>query len=116
VLNVARYDVFKLGEAVLSVTSSGRCACWMACRPRRSGGAGALDALRDIARRSNSVRDAISAGRHAPMALREARAAGREERLMSGPFTVHRQRRGRPAQAARVATAVKAYAPPQLAH
>jgi DNA polymerase-3 subunit delta len=34
VLNVARYDVFKLGEAVWPARPSGRCACWPACRPR----------------------------------------------------------------------------------
>jgi len=82
VLNVARYDVFKLGEAVLSghveralrmldgLQAEGEAAVlvhWTLCEDIRS---------------LKRVRDAISAGRPLPMALREARVWGAKERLM----------------------------------
>lgn len=82
VLDVARYDVFKLGEAVLAgqveralrmldgLQAEGEAAVlvhWTLCEDIRS---------------LKRVRDAIGAGRPLPMALREARVWGAKERLM----------------------------------
>jgi DNA polymerase-3 subunit delta len=81
VLNVARYDVFKLSEAVLA---------GQAARVQRmldglqaEGEAEVLVhyALSEDIRALKRVKDAISAGRPLPMALREQRIWGLKERL-----------------------------------
>ncbi len=81
VLNVARYDVFKLSEAVLA---------GQAARVQRmldglqaEGEAEVLvhHSLAEDIRALKRVKDAINAGRPLPMALREARIWGPRERL-----------------------------------
>ena len=81
VLNVARYDVFKLGEAVLGgqVARSLR----MLDGLQAEGEAAVLVhwALADDIRGLKRVKDAVAAGKPLPMALREARVWGAKERL-----------------------------------
>ena len=81
VLNVARYDVFKLGEAVLAgqVTRALR----MLDGLRAEGAAAVLVhwTLTEDIRNLKRVRDAVSAGKPLPMALREVRVWGAKERL-----------------------------------
>ena len=82
VLNVARYDVFKLGEAVLA--GQVERALRMLDGLQAEGEAAVLvhwNLSEDI-RSLKRVRDALSAGRPLPMALREARVWGAKERLM----------------------------------
>ena len=81
VLNVARYDVFKLGEAVLAgqVTRALR----MLDGLRAEGEAAVLVhwTLAEDVRALKRVHDAMNAGRPLPLALREARVWGQKERL-----------------------------------
>jgi DNA polymerase-3 subunit delta len=81
VLNVARYDVFKLGEAVLAgqVTRALR----MLDGLRAEGEAAVLVhwTLAEDVRALKRVHDAMTAGRPLPLALREARVWGQKERL-----------------------------------
>ena len=81
VLNVARYDVFKLGEAALAgqVTRALR----MLDGLRAEGEAAVLVhwTLAEDVRALKRVHDAMSAGRPLPLALREARVWGQKERL-----------------------------------
>lgn len=82
VLNVARYDVFKLGEAVLGGQVAR--ALRMLDGLRAEGEAPVLvhwtlaDDIRALAR----VRQALDAGRPLPMALNEARVWGAKQRLL----------------------------------
>jgi DNA polymerase III subunit delta len=82
VLNVARYDVFKLGEAVLA--GQVERALRMLDGLQAEGEAAVLVhwTLSEDIRALKRVRDALSAGRPLPMALREARVWGAKERLM----------------------------------
>jgi DNA polymerase-3 subunit delta len=81
VLNVARYNVFKLGEAVLAGQVAR--ALRMLDGLRAEGEAAVLvhwtlsEDIRDLAR----VKDAVTAGRPLAMALRENRIWGAKERL-----------------------------------
>ena len=81
VLNVARYDVFKLGVAVLSgqVARSLR----MLDGLQAEGEAAVLVhwTLAEDIRALKRVKDAVIAGKPLPMALREARVWGEKERL-----------------------------------
>jgi DNA polymerase III subunit delta len=81
VLNVARYDVFKLGEAVLAgqVTRALR----MLEGLQAEGEAAVLVhwTLTEDIRALKRVKDAMAAGKPLPMALREARVWGAKERL-----------------------------------
>ena len=81
VLNVARYDVFKLGEAVLAgqVTRALR----MLEGLHAEGEAAVLVhwTLAEDIRGLKRVKDAVAAGKPLPLALREARAWGAKERL-----------------------------------
>ena len=81
VLNVARYDVFKLGEAALAgqVTRALR----MLDGLRAEGEAAVLVhwTLAEDVRALKRVHDAMNAGRPLPLALREARVWGQKERL-----------------------------------
>jgi DNA polymerase-3 subunit delta len=81
VLNVARYDVFKLGEAVLA----GRVAraLRMLDGLRAEGEAPVLVhwTLAEDIRALKRVRDAMGEGKPLPMALREARVWGLREKL-----------------------------------
>ena len=82
VLNVARYDVFKLGEAVLG--GQVERALRMLDGLQAEGEAAVLVhwTLSEDIRSLKRVRDALAAGRPLPMALREARVWGAKERLM----------------------------------
>jgi DNA polymerase III subunit delta len=81
VLNVARYDVFKLGEAVLAGQVSR--ALKMLDGLQAEGEAAVLVhwTLAEDIRALKRVKDAMSDGRPLPMALREARVWGTKERL-----------------------------------
>ena len=81
VLNVARYDVFKLGEAILGGHVAR--ALRMLDGLRAEGEAPVLVhwTLTDDIRALRRVRDAVDAGRPLPLALREARVWGLKERL-----------------------------------
>ena len=81
VLNVARYDVFKLGEAVLAC-QLGR-ALRMLEGLQAEGEAAVLVhwTLTEDIRGLKRVKDALAAGKPLPMALREARVWGAKERL-----------------------------------
>ena len=81
VLNVARYDVFKLGEAVLA-GQTGR-VLRMLDGLRAEGEATVLVhwSLAEDIRGLKRVKDAMGQGKPMPMALREARVWGPRERL-----------------------------------
>ncbi len=81
VLNVARYDVFKLGEAVLSGQTAR--VLRMLDGLRAEGEAAVLVhwSLAEDIRGLKRVKDAQAQGRPLPMALREARVWGQKERL-----------------------------------
>jgi DNA polymerase III subunit delta len=81
VLNVARYDVFKLGVAVLSGQVAR--ALRMLDGLQAEGEAAVLVhwTLAEDIRALKRVKDAIGAGKPLPMALREARVWGEKERL-----------------------------------
>ena len=81
VLNVARYDVFKLGEAVLAGQVAR--ALRMLEGLQAEGEAAVLVhwTLSEDIRGLKRVKDAIGAGKPMPMALREARVWGVKERL-----------------------------------
>jgi DNA polymerase-3 subunit delta len=81
VLNVARYDVFKLGEAVLAGQVAR--ALRMLDGLQAEGEAAVLVhwTLAEDIRALKRVKDAASAGKPLPMALREARVWGAKERL-----------------------------------
>jgi len=81
VLNVARYDVFKLGEAVLAGQVAR--ALRMLEGLRAEGEAAVLVhwTLAEDIRSLKRVKDAMIAGKPLPMALREARVWGVKERL-----------------------------------
>ncbi|MEO8080828.1 MAG: DNA polymerase III subunit delta [Caldimonas sp.] len=81
VLNVARYDVFKLGEAVLAGHTAR--ALRMLEGLEAEGEAAVLVhwTLAEDIRGLKRVKDALAAGRPLPLALREARVWGAKERL-----------------------------------
>ena len=81
VLHVARYDVFKLGEAVLSGQAAR--AMRMLQGLQASGEAAVLVhwTLAEDIRALWRVKDAVTQGRPLPMALREQRVWGLKERL-----------------------------------
>ena len=81
VLNVARYDVFKLGEAVLAGQVAR--ALRMLDGLQAEGEAAVLVhwTLTEDIRALKRVKDAMTAGKPLPMALREARVWGAKERL-----------------------------------
>jgi len=81
VLNVARYDVFKLGEAVLAGQTAR--VLRMLAGLRAEGEAAVLVhwSLSEDIRNLKRVKDALQAGKPLPMAMREARVWGPKERL-----------------------------------
>ena len=81
VLNVARYDVFKLGEAVLAGQAAR--ALRMLAGLRAEGEAAVLVhwTLAEDIRALKRVSDAVASGKPLPMALREGRVWGAKERL-----------------------------------
>ncbi len=88
VLNVARYDVFRLGEAVLA-GQAGR-ALRMLEGLRSEGEAPVLVhwTLAEDIRGLKRVKDALGAGRPLPLALREARVWGAKERVFERAVTL----------------------------
>jgi DNA polymerase-3 subunit delta len=82
VLNVARYDVFKLGEAVLAGQTER--ALRMLAGLQAEGEAAVLVhwTLAEDIRMLVRVRQALDAGRPLPMALRESRVWGLKEKLV----------------------------------
>jgi DNA polymerase-3 subunit delta len=88
VLNVARYDVFKLGEAVLAGQVAR--ALRMLDGLQAEGEAAVLVhwTLAEDIRALKRVREALQAGKPLPLALREARVWGAKERLFErvAPF------------------------------
>jgi DNA polymerase-3 subunit delta len=88
VLNVARYDVFRLGEAVLAGQAAR--ALRMLGGVRGAGEAAVLvpGTLAEDIRGLKRVKDALAAGRPLPLALREARVWGAKERVFERAVTL----------------------------
>jgi len=88
VLNVARYDVFRLGEAVLAGHAAR--ALRMLDGLRGAGEAAVLVhwTIAEDIRGLKRVKDALAAGRPLPLALREARVWGAKERVFERAVTL----------------------------
>ena len=88
VLNVARYDVFRLGEAVLAGQVAR--ALRMLEGLRSAGEAAVLVqwTLAEDIRGLKRVKDALAAGKPLPLALREARVWGAKERVFERAVTL----------------------------
>jgi DNA polymerase-3 subunit delta len=88
VLNVARYDVFRLGEAVLAGQATR--ALRMLDGLRSAGEAAVLVhwTLAEDIRGLKRVKDALGAGKPLPLALREARVWGAKERVFERAVTL----------------------------
>ena len=88
VLNVARYDVFRLGEAVLAGQAAR--ALRMLDGLRSAGEAAVLVqwTLAEDIRGLKRVKDALAAGKPMPLALREARVWGAKERVFERAVTL----------------------------
>jgi len=88
VLNVARYDVFRLGEAVLAGQAAR--ALRMLDGLRSAGEAAVLVqwTLAEDIRGLKRVKDALAAGKPMPLALREARVWGAKERVFERVVTL----------------------------
>jgi len=88
VLNVARYDVFRLGEAVLAGQAAR--ALRMLEGLRSAGEAAVLVqwTLAEDIRNLKRVKDALAAGKPLPLALREARVWGAKERVFERAVTL----------------------------
>lgn len=81
VLNVARYDVFKLSEAVLAGQSERVQRMLEGLRAEGEGEVLVHYTLSEDIRALKRVKDAMAAGRPLPLALREQRVWGARERL-----------------------------------
>jgi len=88
VLNVARYDVFRLGEAVLAGHAAR--ALRMLDGLRSEGEAAVLVhwTLAEDIRGLKRVKDALAAGKPLPLALREVRVWGAKERVFERAVTL----------------------------
>jgi DNA polymerase-3 subunit delta len=88
VLNVARYDVFRLGEAVLAGQAAR--ALRMLDGLRSEGESAVLVhwTLAEDIRGLKRVKDALAAGKPLPLALREARVWGAKERVFERAVTL----------------------------
>ena len=88
VLNVARYDVFRLGEAVLAGQAAR--ALRMLEGLRSAGEAAVLGhwTIAEDIRGLKRVKDALVAGKPLPLALREARVWGAKERVFERAVTL----------------------------
>ena len=82
VLNVARYDVFKLGEAVLGGQVARALRMLDGLRPRARRRCWCTGRWPRTSARCKRVKDAIAEGRPLPLALREARVWGVREKLI----------------------------------
>ena len=81
VLNVARYDVFKLGEAVLAGQTARALRMLDGLRAEGESAVFVHWTLTEDIRGLKRVKDALVAGRPLPLALREARVWGAKERI-----------------------------------
>ena len=81
VLNVARYDVFKLSEAVLGGNVARLLRMLEGLQAEGEAAVLVHWSLAEDIRALKRVRDAVDAGKPLPMALREARVWGPKERL-----------------------------------
>jgi DNA polymerase-3 subunit delta len=81
VLNVARYDVFKLSEAVLAAQPARTLRMLQGLRAEGEAAVLVHWTLAEDIRALKRGRDALAQGKPLPMALREARAWGPRERL-----------------------------------
>jgi DNA polymerase-3 subunit delta len=81
VLNVARYDVFKLGEAVLAGQVERALRMLEGLEAEGEGAVLVHWTLAEDIRALKRVKDAIADGKPLPMALRDARVWGAKERL-----------------------------------
>jgi DNA polymerase-3 subunit delta len=81
VLNVARYDVFKLGEAVLAGQTPRVLRMLEGLRAEGEAPVLVHWTLAEDIRALKRVKDAVAQGKPLPMALREARVWGAKERL-----------------------------------
>ena len=81
VLNVARYDVFKLGESVLAGQTARALRMLEGLEAEGEAAVFVHWTLAEDIRGLKRVKDALSAGRPLPLALREARVWGAKERI-----------------------------------
>ena len=81
VLNVARYDVFKLGEAVLAGQAARALRMLDGLQAEGEAAVFVHWTLAEDIRGLKRVKDAIGAGKPLPLALREARVWGAKERI-----------------------------------
>ena len=88
VLNVARYDVFKLGEAVLAGQTARALRMLDGLRAEGESAVFVHWTLTEDIRGLKRVKDALAAGRPLPLALREARVWGAKERIFERALTL----------------------------
>ncbi len=81
VLNVARYDVFKLGEAVLAGQAARALRMLEGLQAEGEAAVFVHWTLAEDIRGLKRVKDALAAGKPMPLALREARVWGAKERV-----------------------------------
>jgi len=88
VLNVARYDVFRLGEAVLAGQAARALRMLDGLRSEGEAAVFVHWALAEDIRGLKRVKDALGAGKPLPLALREARVWGAKERVFERAVTL----------------------------
>ncbi len=88
VLNVARYDVFKLGEAVLAGQAARALRILGGLQAEGESAVYVHWTLAEDIRSLKRVKDALVAGRPLPLALREARVWGAKERIFERAVTL----------------------------
>ena len=88
VLNVARYDVFKLGEAVLAGQTARALRMLGGLQAEGESAVYVHWTLAEDIRSLKRVKDALVAGRPLPLALREARVWGAKERIFERAVTL----------------------------
>ena len=88
VLNVARYDVFKFGEAVLAGQAARALRMLGGLQAEGESAVYVHWTLAEDIRSLKRVKDALVAGRPLPLALREARVWGAKERIFERAVTL----------------------------
>ena len=88
VLNVARYDVFKFGEAVLAGQTARALRMLGGLQAEGESAVYVHWTLAEDIRSLKRVKDALVAGRPLPLALREARVWGAKERIFERAVTL----------------------------
>lgn len=88
VLNVARYDVFKLGEAVLAGQTARSLRMLDGLRAEGEAAVLVQWTLAEDIRGLKRVKDALGHGKPMPLALREARVWGAKERVFERAVTI----------------------------